>query len=450
MERATDEVLHITRMGQAGDGVASGTDGRVVFVPGALPGETVKARLTGSHAHYARMELIEVMDPSPHRVTPQCPLYGECGGCSLEHWDYAAELQYKEERVRQALVRIAHQDGGRVNPIVGSPSRYGYRNKGQFPYGRLGSEVVLGLYRRGSHRLVPIQACAIQDPVINEVLQVAQTEVRSSELPAYDEGTGRGVLRHLVVRSSHTTGEALVLLVVKEDHPGLKPYAQAIYDHSRHVQGVAINVNGERTNRILGSHTKVAVGRPYIDDTILNLTFRMSFTSFFQVHAEQAATLYRLALQDLPEDCQEVWDLYSGVGTLACLAATRARRVRALESNPEAVKDAEVNRQLNHLNNVTMQRGQVEEEISHWVKNGARPPDAVIVDPPRRGLDPQVVHALLELGPQRIIYVSCNPETWARDISRLAGSYQLVQATPVDMFPQTDHVECCSYLERQT
>ena len=433
-------------MGQSGDGVARMPDGRLAFVAGALPGERVSAEVTEERRNFVRARTLQVLEPSSERVRPRCPIFEECGGCSFQHWHYAAELKHKEARVRDALERIAHLDGGLVDAIRPAPNPFAYRNKGQFPVGGEVGNLRLGLYRRGTHVLVETEVCDIQDDGINHVLGAVQQILNHHRVEPYDEGHDAGVLRHVVIRWSSAERAALVLLVVRTETRSLDRVARQIVDQVPSVRGVGMNLNRDKTNRILGSETRLLAGNAHVTDNILGLTFRLSFTSFFQVNPQQVGVLYGTALSFLTEDAVEVWDLYSGVGTLASLAARRAQRVRALEANPEAVADAKRNFAANGLSNVEVDVGRVEDLIGRWVKTDKAAPDAVIVDPPRAGLDAEVVRQLLRLQSPQIIYISCNPETWARDLEAFEPHYQLRRAVPVDMFPRTDHVEVASVL----
>jgi 23S rRNA (uracil1939-C5)-methyltransferase len=444
-----DATVVIERMGQYGEGVGRMPDGRLAFVKDALPGETVDIRVTETRSRFVRGAVVKRHDTSHERVQPVCPIYQLCGGCTFQHWQYQAELRYKEARVKDALERIAHLDGRVVQPIRANETPYGYRNKGQFPFGRHNGRTVLGLYRRGSHEVVDLDRCAIQDELVNTVLKAAESLARASGLPPYDEVMHTGVLRHLLVRTSRYQGRALVLWVVARVDPALESLARELMKRVPAVEGVGVNVNADIGNRVLGSETRVLAGESSIVEEILGLKFRLSFTSFFQVNPQQAALLYATALDFLDETTNSVWDLYSGVGTLAILAATRVREVRAIEINADAVADALDNVRLNGLTNVRMEVGAVEQVMSEWVAKGYRAPDAVIVDPPRKGLDASVIDALLQLKPRRIVYISCQPETWARDVRRLSHHYQLTAATPVDMFSRSDHVEVASALELQ-
>jgi 23S rRNA (uracil1939-C5)-methyltransferase len=280
-------------------------------------------------------------------------------------------------------------------------------------------------------------------------LEQAARIANAMGLPVYDELQKTGLLRHLLIRSSRYEERTLVLIVAYRDDPRFRMLADTLLSAIPQISGVGLNVNNQSGNRVLGPKTTLLAGSAYITETVLNAIFRLSFTSFFQVNPEQSAVLYDAALEFLPDPCVEVWDLYSGVGTLASLAARRASRVRAVEINPDAVSDAQINFSLNHLTNITMEVGRVESIIDSWVSRKQLAPDAVIVDPPRAGLDPLVIQALLQLKANRVIYVSCNPETWARDIARLGSQYRLEEVVPVDMFPRTDHIESASILIRR-
>lgn len=437
--------LTIDRMGMNGEGVGQLDAGRLAFVADGLPGEEVTATVTEIRKSFVRAVATARQRTSPARVTPPCPVYRECGGCALQHWNYAEELAYKEDRVRQALGRIAGIERPPVDPIRGADDPYGYRNKGQFPWGGNASEPTLGLYQRGSHRVVPVPSCAIQDALVNEVVAVAARTAQKHRLAPYDPATGTGVLRHLLVRSSRAEEASLALLVAAHCPPAnvLQDFATDLLAAAPHLVGVGINLNPGNTNRVLGPQTLPLSGATHLFDHILGMRFRMSFTSFFQVNPRQVEVLYQLAMDGLGM-VDEIWDLYAGVGTLAALAARRARRVRAVEVHPASIADAQENFRENGLTTVTIETGEAERVVARWAASGQAVPDAVIMDPPRSGLRPEMVDALLALAPSRLVYVSCNPDTWARDVAALSPRYRLQRAAPVDMFPRTDHVEVVS------
>ncbi len=435
-------------MGQAGEGIAYLPDGRVAFVSGALPGESVRAEITEQHKNFVRARAIVVDVPSAERLSPGCPVYHRCGGCNFQHWAYAAELDHKEQQVREALARIGNLEPSRVRPIIGSSDPYGYRNKGQFPWGLDDSgRPRLGLYARRSHQVVPVKACAIQDPIVNAVLPVANRLAEESGLTVYDERKRRGILRYLLVRTSRLEQRALVTVIVAKEDSRLIEFARRLMAVTPVVAGVVVNVNPTPGNRVLGPTTRLLGGNPYLHEQILGLTFRLSALAFFQVNPQQMEPLYQAALATLNGSPVRVWDLYAGVGTLACLAAVRAEQVTAVEVHPEAVEDGRSNAALNRLHNLTFYQGTVETVLSRDGLTRDGRPAVVLVDPPRSGLSSEVLNILIRLKPARITYVSCNPATLARDGARLQEAYRLAWVQPVDMFPRTDHVESCAAFE---
>ena len=434
-------------MGQHGEGVARDDEGRVVFVAGALPGEDVEAVVTEVRKNFSRAQAIKCLYSSPARITPGCPIFDQCGGCAFQHWEYREELAYKEDRVRQALLRVAEMPNPTLDPIVGMEDPHGYRNKGQFPWGGVPGQAFLGLYARGTHRAVAIQQCDIQDAQINGVLLPVMDMANALVLPPYDEVTGHGILRHLLLRSSDRERRMLALLVVSRWDDRLQQLADGLVEELPQLAGVGVNFNGAPTNRVLGSETRLLAGQPNIHEEILGKSFVVSFESFFQINPMQVETLYRLAIGAIPKRTRVVWDLYAGVGTLAILASEHAARVKGLEVNRQAVLDANANIAENGATNVVMVLGQAEKIIPQWAAHDQEMPGAVILDPPRAGLFPDVINALNKVHVNRLIYVSCNPDTLARDIGLLKQHYQLTRVTPVDMFPRTDHVEAVAILD---
>lgn len=432
-------------MAKDGSGVASLPDGRVAFVAGALPGERVRARIDAVHRSYVKASAEAILRPTADRRVPPCPIYDACGGCSLQHWDYRAEARYKERRVLDALERIGHWKNPPMRPILAAQNPYGYRNKAQFPWGvdRAGRPVA-GLYARGTHRVVAVESCLIQDPRINRVLTDAVAFAREARLSVYDERRHTGLLRHLLIRSSRYEGSALVALVVSHWDPRLPEIGARLVEAGRPVlRGVVANINAQPGNRVLGNETRPLAGETHLYETILGLQFRLSATAFFQVNPTEVERLYQAAIEAIPWNTDTVWDLYAGVGTLSILASRRAGQVCGWEVNPDAVVDAGVNIALNGLSGrVAVKAARVEDA---WARAGP-PPSVVIVDPPRAGLAVETIEAVKRGQVRRVIYVSCNPDTLARDLSRFRPEYDLESVQPVDMFPRTDHVEAVAVL----
>lgn len=435
--------LRVDRMGRNGEGVATLESGLRLFVAGALPGETVRALVTETHAHYAKARVQAVLIPAQSRRRPPCPVYAACGGCALQHWDYAAELAYKAARLRDALERIGGLKDVPVEPIQGASAPYGYRFKGSFPWGGAPGRLTLGLYARGTHTVVPVEVCRIQDPLVNAILGPARTIADRLRLEPYDEVRRTGLLRHLVVRASHHERRVAVTVVATHPDPRLTVFAEDLLRAVPAVKGVAGNWNPLPGNRILGPATEPLAGDPRLVEKILDATFVIEPDAFFQVNVAQAERLFRAAV-DAAGAPAEAWDLYAGVGVLAVLLARAGHRVTAVEDVQAAADAARRNAERN---GVTV--SVAAERVERFLAGNDRPrPTLVVVDPPRHGLPPVVSEALGALAPERLLYISCAPETLARDIRILSARYRIVRVLPVDFFPRTDHVESLTVLER--
>lgn len=445
--KPSQQELTILRMGQNGEGVAALDDGRVAFVSGALPGEQVTAEVTEVRKNFVRARTLRRHTSSPDREIPLCPVFESCGGCAFQHWAYASELKYKESRIKESLKRIGHFDQVAIAPIIGAQHPYNYRNKGQFPWA-IGPDgrAMLGLFARGSHQVVEVQECAIQDGLTNRVLAAASKIANRMVLPVYQETADAGVLRHLLVRSSKDGKRALAALVVRRWDARVVAMAQHLMEAVPQLVGVVANLNPRQTNVVLGRETIPLAGESSLVDEILGQRFRLSASTFFQVNPEQVEPLYRTVQNAIQPGTARVWDLYAGVGTLACLVAPQVESVWAVEVNPESVDAARANAQLNGLKNLAVEAMPVEMALRK-IHSSAPQPDAVIVDPPRSGLRQETLEGLVGLKARQMIYVSCNPNTLARDLEKLHdGGYRIEGVQPVDMFPRTDHVESVTVL----
>lgn len=442
--------LTVARMGQRGEGVAETASGLLVFVPGVLPGETARVEVTDVRKNFARARVLDLESPvSVDRVEPPCPVYNECGGCVFQHWDYTAELRYKEQRVREALRRLGGFDPPpALAPIRSAPNPYGYRAKGSFPWGgRIGCAFV-GLYAPRSHRLVPVDACGIQDAKINAVLGPAQELANAMAWEPYQEASDSGLLRHLVIRYSRYEDRVVVMLVVRHSDPRLEEWAGRLMERLPLIKGVAANLNDARTNRILGERTWTLAGDPTLAERIVDKEFQLTPDAFFQVNPVQVEVLYRHVLDAVgPGPYGLAMDLFSGVGTLAVLLSDRAAQVLAVEVSSAAVREGRRNARHNGAR-VEFVAGAVEQVVPRWLAGGAQP-DVMVLDPPRSGVRAEVVEAIRRARPRRLVYVSCDPETLARDLGALRDTFTLQTVTPVDMFPRTDHVEVVASLIRR-
>lgn len=441
--------LEITGLAHGGDGVGR-YEGFAVFVPGAAPGDTLRVRVTEVKKSYARGEAVKVMAPSPHRTEPLCPVYAECGGCQMQHIDYQAQLEYKRRRVEDALRRIGGLGEVTVHPVIGMDEAWYYRNKTQLPVGAADGKLTAGAYARGTHRIVDFEECRIQYPLNNKVLAAARQVLTQYKIPPYDEKSGEGVLRHIIVRTAARTGEALLVLVTNGPAlPQGREIAAAIMAQVPELVGVSQNINPDRTNVILGRETKRLAGQATLIDYIGPFSFAISPESFFQVNPAQTEVLYAKTLEYAGLTGREtVIDAYCGIGTISLFLARRAKKVYGIEVVEAAIGDARENARRNGVENAEFIAGEVETVLPQLYAEGIRA-DVVVVDPPRAGCAESALRVFAAMGPERFVYVSCNPGSLARDLAVMTGlGYTVREVQPVDMFPQTGHVECVVLMSR--
>jgi 23S rRNA (uracil1939-C5)-methyltransferase len=433
-----------------GNGVAK-VDGYPLFVPNGLPGEKAKVKVVKVNKGYGYGRLIELYEPSPERMEPSCSIYKQCGGCQLQHLSYDGQLKAKEKHVREVLQRIGKIEDVVVHPVLGMNDPWRYRNKAQVPVGEREGGLVAGFYQKRSHDIIDMEACLIQQEMNDVVVQTVKKICEKYGIPAYNEKTHKGTIRHIMARYGHTTKDVMVVLVTRtDDLPFKKKIVQEIVENIPNVKSIIQNVNPKRTNVILGEQTKVLWGTEYIYDYIGNIKFAISARSFYQVNPEQTKVLYEKALEyaDLTGE-ETVIDAYCGIGTISLFLAQKAKKVYGVEIVPEAIEDAKRNAELNNIHNVEFAVGEAETVIPQWYERGIQA-DCIVVDPPRKGCDASLLETIIAMKPKRVVYVSCNPATLARDLRILEdGGYQTLEVQPVDMFPHTTHVECCSLLVRK-
>lgn len=439
--------LTIKSLGINGEGIGY-YKRKIVFVEKALPGEVVHAEVTDVKETYAVARLVRVVERSPARVEPPCPVYEECGGCSLQHMDYQAQLASKRELVIESLRKYARLENPPVAETIGMENPWGYRNKAQFQVGRQNGRLVAGLYQTGSHRLVDLESCRVQHEATNEIVRTARQVMEELGIPAYDERKRTGVIRTIVARAAFATGETqLTLVTATEEIPRVKELILELRTRLPGLVSIVQNVNRKKTSLVFGDTTRQLWGRPSIAEQLGELSFDLSARAFFQLNPEQTRKLYEEVKKAAGLTGSElVLDLYCGTGTIALWLAPYAREVRGIELIPEAVEDARRNAEKNGAANATFHVGRAEVLMPKWAKQGVKP-DVVVVDPPRTGLDDALIRSLLEVQPQRIVYVSCNPSTLGKDVAKLLARYELVSAQPVDMFPHTSHVESVALLK---
>ncbi len=442
--------LDILNLGSGGEG-AGRLNGFTVFVKGALPGEKVRAEINLVKRNYAAGTLKEILGPSPEREDPPCPVYDCCGGCQLQHLSYRGQLQAKEQKVRDALVRIGHIKAD-VLPIIGCADPFNYRNKMQFPaaHGAAG-KIEIGCYAAETHSVVDTESCMIQEDANNRVLAAVREWMQRFNISAYDENTKKGLVRHIMGRAGIKSGEVMAVIITSAyDIPCRRELIECLKASVPGLKSVVQNINKKPTNVVMGAKDRILWGEPVIKDTLGDLTFNISARSFFQVNSVQAERLYSCALDYADLTGKEtVTDIYCGTGTISLYMAKRAAKVYGIELAGPAIEDAKKNAELNGCANAEFIQGDARDVLPDLLKAGIRP-DAVLLDPPRAGCDEKVLSAVAGAAPKRIVYISCNPASLARDLAYLAGKgYEILKVQPVDMFPMTVHVETVVLLLRQ-
>lgn len=449
VEKGKTYTIDILRLGSNGEGVGR-VENFTVFVDGALPGETVTARITFVKKQYATGRLEKVQKPSEHRVKPPCSVYAECGGCQLQHLSYEGQLAEKRQQVQDAVERIGKLKDIPVLPTLGADDPWAYRNKMQLPVGGDKRSLHIGCFAEKSHRIIDIDACPIQKGGNNEIIPVVRQWMKDYKIPAYDEDKGTGIVRHIMGRTGVHSGEIMVCIVTAVPMvPHMKELVQMLHKDVPGLTSVIQNINSRHTNVILGNKTKVIYGSPTISDSIGDLSFRISAQSFFQVNSEQAQKLYDTALSyaDLKGN-ETVVDVYCGTGTITLFLAKRAKFAYGIEIVEPAIRDAVKNAKDNGVKNAHFMCGDAAYKLPELLRSGVKP-DVIVIDPPRAGCEEKVLNAIASVKSKRVVYVSCNPATLARDLAYMkTRGYETQKVQPVDMFPQTHHVETVALLSK--
>ena len=443
------ERVEITGYSSEGMGVCR-IDGCAVFVPNAIRGEVCEIKVTHVSRNSAHGKIERIVERSPHRITRACPDAKLCGGCQLHHMDYAEELAFKARKVTDALNRIGNQTIAGVK-ITGADEINGYRNKAQYPVAVKNGKPVAGFYQNRTHVVIPVRRCAILPEIFDQVRDVVIRWAGENRISVYDETAGKGLLRHIYVRKGAVTGQVMVCLVVNGN--GLPRENRLCHALRREIPGltsVMLSVNKKNTNVILGDELRTLWGQDYMEDTLCGFTFRLSPHSFYQVNHNQAERLYDKAVElaDL-HGTETVLDLYCGTGTITLALSRFAGTALGVEVVPQAIADAKANAARNGVKNAAFFCSDAGEAANKLRAEGTKP-DVIVVDPPRKGLAPEVIDAIVEMSPDRIVYVSCDPATLARDVNLLtARGYSLTHAEAFDLFPRTFHVETVVLLRRK-
>lgn len=433
----------IEDMGKNGEGIGK-VDGYALFIKDAVIGDTVQAKITKAKKNHGYARLMQILTPSPHRVDPPCVLSRQCGGCQLQALSYPEQLLFKENTVRRDLEHIGGLKEIPMEPIVGMDDPLHYRNKAQFPVGTdKDGRIITGFYAGRTHQIIPNRDCLLGVPENRRILDIVIGHMERYHIAPYDEHSKKGLVRHILIRYGFQTGEIMVCLIIN----GTRfPHAEELAEQLAALHGmtsIMLNVNKTRSNVILGEKTALLWGRPSITDFIENLRFSISPQSFFQVNPRQTGKMYAKALEYAALTGEEtVWDLYCGIGTISLFLAQAAKKVYGVEVVPQAVRDARENARLNRLENVEFSVGRAEEILPARYREGRLHADVIVVDPPRKGCDTALLDTILLVRPKRIVYVSCDSATLARDVRYLRqGGYEAERVCAFDNFPMTCHVE---------
>ena len=451
VEKNQTYTMSITDIGTNGEGIGR-IDGYTVFVEGALPEEVIKVLIVKTKKHFSYGKLLEILEPSPHRVTPACPVAAKCGGCQLQHLSYEGQLSFKTKKVKDHLERIGGFSGISVGYAKGMEKPWRYRNKAQFPVGGKTGEPEIGFYAKRSHRIIDTPVCMLQNKINDQIVKIIRAFLTEYEIPLYDETIHRGLVRHILTRIGRRTGEIMVCLVVNGRN---LPHCDVLVERLHEIEGmtsIVLNVNTAQTNVILGTEVHVLWGKETIRDYIGDVQFEISPLSFYQVNPLQTQVLYQTALDFAElEGNETVLDLYCGIGTISLFFAQKAKHIFGVEIVPEAIADAKRNAALNGMNNADFAVGAAEDVIPRLYEEKGITADVVVVDPPRKGCDSVLLDTIAAISPKKVVYVSCDSATLARDLAYLCPKgYTIEKVQVVDMFPHTVHVETVVLLSKKS
>ena len=448
VEKNKEYIVNILDNGFEGEGIAKVND-FTIFIPGAIKGEKIKILIVKVLSSHAFGKIIEIIEKSKNRKEAECVTYKRCGGCNLRHVDYEETLNMKQNAV-QSLVNKTLKKSIIVKPTVAMGNPYHYRNKLQFPIGiNKSGEPIIGVFANRTHEIIPIQGCAIQDIKAIQIAKYVIDAIKEFGLSVYNEKTGTGLMRHVVVKSAKSIEEYMVILVINDNElPHAKEIAETLRGACHSIVSVIVNVNMKNTNVILGDKNITVLGRDFITDKLGDYYFKISPLSFYQVNPVQAEALYNYAIEAAGITKNDiVFDLYCGIGTISIFMAKSAREVYGVEIVEQAIEMAKDNAEFNKIKNAHFIAGDTEIVLTDLIENKKIIPDVIIVDPPRKGLDKTTISNILKVMPRRIVYISCNPASLVRDLRMFEDAYEINVIQPFDMFCFTSHVECVAVLE---
>lgn len=447
VEKNEEYIVDIIDQGFEGEGIAK-IDNFTIFIEGAIKGEKCKILIVKVTTSHAFGKLIEILENSKYRVETDCGTYKRCGGCNLRHIDYEETLNIKQNTV-QNLVSKTLNNKINVNMTIGMGNPYNYRNKAQYPVGLdKNNEPVMGVYAKRTHEIIPMRDCMIQNPLSEQIANFVFHFFIQNNIPIYNEKNGKGLLRHIVIKVGIRTHEIMCILVLNgKELKKEKELVKLLIKEFPEVKTVVKNINVKNTNVILGNENEVIYGDGYIYDKLGDYTFKISPMSFYQINPVQTEVLYNTAIEMANlSKTETLFDLYCGIGTIGIFASPYVKKVYGIEIVKQAIEDAKENASINYIRNIEFFAGDVEKIFEDVLNKNNDKPDVIFVDPPRKGLDRHTIENILNVEPKKIIYISCNPASLVRDLKLLEEKYDVREIQPVDMFPFTSHVECCSVL----
>lgn len=454
IEKNKEYILDIVSQGYEGEGIAKINDTFPIFIEGALKGERVNVRIVKSKKNFAYGKLLEVIEPSLERCEAKCSIHKRCGGCKLQHSTYKEQLNFKFERVKDCITKIGKLDESIVQFPLGMDEPWRYRNKVQLPIGMVNGELKIGFFAPRSHEIIDMETCLIQDEIADKVVGITRSWIKKNNIKPYNidgKYDETGILRHIMIRRGFTTNEVMVVLVTNGSKlPNKDEFISLITENIPGIKSIVQNINSKPTNVILGQECITLWGELTISDYIGEFKFNISPLSFFQVNPIQTEVLYNKALEyaGLTGD-ETLFDAYCGTGTITLFLSQKAKKVYGVEIIPQAIENANINAKENNVNNVEFFVGESEVVIPDLINKGIKA-DVVVVDPPRKGCDVKLLNAITNIDAKKIVYVSCDPSTLARDLAILDGNgYKTVKIQPVDMFPHTAHIENVALLIKE-
>ena len=447
VEKNKEYIVEIIDNGFEGEGIAK-VDNFTIFVPGAIKGEKIKILIVKVLSSHAFGKILEIIKKSDARQEVDCITYKRCGGCNMRHIKYEETLEMKQNAV-QSLVNKTLKNKIQVKPIIGMKNPLYYRNKAQYPIGiNKNGEPVIGVFANRTHEVIPMEKCLIQNPISEEIAKTVLEFIKKNKISVYNEKTIKGLFRHIVIKVGIKTNEVMCILVINgKQIPKESELVEILTKKYPNIKTIVKNINTKNTNVILGKENINIYGNGYIEDKLGEYTFKISPLSFYQVNPIQAEKLYNIGVDAAKITKNDtVFDLYCGIGTISLFMAKYAKKVYGVEIVEQAIEDAKENAKINNVNNTEFIAGDTEIVLDDLINNKNIVPDIIMVDPPRKGLDNKSVDNILKIKPDRFVYISCNPATLVRDLAKFEEIYEVRKIQPVDMFPFTGHVECCSVL----